>query len=63
MKRNLSLKIALAIALIYTLTACAIFQPTPAAKEPLRFEFTQWWGDYTLLVAKEKGFYLKKAKK
>ena len=59
MKRNLSVKIALAIMLIHILTACAIFQPTQAAKTPLRFEFTQWWGDYTLLVAKEKGFFEK----
>jgi NitT/TauT family transport system substrate-binding protein len=28
-----------------------------ASKPPLRFEYTQWWPDYTLLVAKEKGFF------
>jgi NitT/TauT family transport system substrate-binding protein len=28
-----------------------------ASKEPLRVEFTQWWPDYTLLIAKEKGLF------
>jgi len=59
MKRNFTVKITLAIMLIHTLTACGIFQPAQKANSPLRFEFTQWWGDYTLLVAQEKGFFEK----
>jgi NitT/TauT family transport system substrate-binding protein len=57
MKRNLLTKIALTILLIGILTSCAGTQTTQSAKAPLRVEFTQWWGDYTLLVAQEKGFF------
>jgi NitT/TauT family transport system substrate-binding protein len=32
-------------------------QPTARALPPIRVEYTQWWGDYTLLVAQEKGFF------
>lgn len=28
-------------------------------REPLKVEFAFWWGDFTLLVAKEKGFFEK----
>ncbi len=57
MKRAFLIKTALLISLIHILTACAAFQPTPIPNPPLRVEFTQWWGDYTLLVAQEKGFF------
>ena len=57
MKRNLLTKTALVILLISILTACAGTQTTQSAKTPLRVEFTQWWGDYTLLIAQEKGFF------
>ncbi|MEJ5223823.1 MAG: ABC transporter substrate-binding protein [Anaerolineales bacterium] len=40
------------------LASCGAFQPTSASR-PLRVEFTQWWGDYTLIIAKEKGFFAK----
>jgi NitT/TauT family transport system substrate-binding protein len=30
-----------------------------SSKPPLRFEYTQWWPDYTVVVAKEKGFFEK----
>jgi len=59
MKRASLIKIALLFPLIHLLTACAAFQPTPIPNPPLRVEFTQWWGDYTLLVAQEKGFFQK----
>jgi len=39
------------------LASCTGLQPTPSPKPPLRIEFTKWWGDYTLLVAKEKGYF------
>jgi len=42
------------------LTACAgLQQATPNPKPPLRVEFTQFWGDYTLLVAKDQGYFKK----
>jgi len=39
------------------LVACA----GPAAKtpRPLRMAYTRWWGDYTMVIAKEKGFFTK----
>jgi NitT/TauT family transport system substrate-binding protein len=59
MKRNLSTKIALLVLLTNMLAACDVLQPTPTPKPPLRIEFTQWWGDYTLLIAEEKGYFEK----
>lgn len=59
MKRNRLTKIALLILLVNILTACAALQATPSPRPPLRVEFTQWWGDYTLLIAQEKGYFEK----
>ena len=59
MKRNRLIKIALLILLVNILTACAALQATPGPRPPLRVEFTQWWGDYTLLIAQEKGYFEK----
>jgi NitT/TauT family transport system substrate-binding protein len=59
MKRNLLLKFTLLILLINLLTSCAEVETAPISKSPLRVQFTQWWGDYTLLVAHEKGFFEK----
>jgi len=39
------------------LSACSGGNSSSSSKEPLRVEFTQWWPDYTLIVAKEKGFF------
>ncbi|MBI2332523.1 MAG: ABC transporter substrate-binding protein [Chloroflexi bacterium] len=39
------------------MSACSGGGDTTASKEPLRVEFTQWWPDYTMVVAKEKGFF------
>jgi NitT/TauT family transport system substrate-binding protein len=40
------------------LTACAPAQPVEEpSPQILRVGFTEWWGDYTLLVAKEKGLF------
>jgi len=57
MKRNLLPKIVMLMLLASIPTACAGLQPTPSPKAPLRVEFTEWWGDYTMLVAKEKGYF------
>jgi NitT/TauT family transport system substrate-binding protein len=60
MKTNLLTKIALLVLLIQILTACTgIQQAAPTPKPPLRIEFTQSWGDYTLLVAQEQGYFEK----
>jgi NitT/TauT family transport system substrate-binding protein len=59
MKSNLfsrTIRLACAAFITTMLAACTALQTTPPAA-PLRVEFTQWWGDYTLLVAKEKGFF------
>lgn len=34
-------------------------EPSAVNREPLKVEFAFWWGDFTLLVAKEKGFFEK----
>lgn len=57
MRRNSFEKIILLIIILNSLAACTALQAEEPAKEPLRVEYTQWWGDYTLLVAKEKGFF------
>ena len=59
MKKSLLKKSILLILLINILTACAGLNPSQKVKSPLRVEFTQWWGDYTLLVAQEKGLFEK----
>jgi NitT/TauT family transport system substrate-binding protein len=39
------------------LASCAGQAQAPAS--PLRVAYTQWWGDYTIIIAKEKGFFAK----
>ncbi|MEW6406767.1 MAG: ABC transporter substrate-binding protein [Chloroflexota bacterium] len=40
------------------LSACSAGQSgSSASRPPLRVEYTQWWPDYTMVVAKEKGFF------
>jgi NitT/TauT family transport system substrate-binding protein len=38
------------------LSACA-GGSSSSSKEPLRVEYTLWWSDFTLVIAKEKGFF------
>ena len=57
MRRNSFEKIILLIIILNSLAACTTLRAEEPAKDPLRVEYTQWWGDYTLLVAKEKGFF------
>lgn len=57
MRRNSFKKIILLIIILNSVAACTALQAEEPAKKPLRVEYTQWWGDYTLLVAKEKGFF------
>ncbi|GAB4541113.1 MAG: aliphatic sulfonate ABC transporter substrate-binding protein [Anaerolineales bacterium] len=60
-KKNARLPHTLALLLTLALSSCApmlqSMQPTPRPLPPLRVGYTQWWGDYTLLVAKEKGYF------
>lgn len=41
------------------LASCSGSSTVDSYKPPLRFEYTQWWPDYTIVVAKEKGFFEK----
>lgn len=50
------LQIAVVLSL---LTSCGAFEPAPATRAPLRVEFSSWWGDYTLIIAKERGLFEK----
>jgi NitT/TauT family transport system substrate-binding protein len=59
MQRNPFLKLLLLTALVSSLGACALLQTEEPDKSPLRVAYTQWWGDYTLLVAQEKGLFEK----
>ena len=57
MKKNLRITLVFTYIAAIMIPACTTLQPAKASLPPLRFEYTQWWGDYTLLVAKEKGFF------
>ena len=46
--------ILLMVALI---AACS--GPAATPKAPLRVEYTNWWGDYTMIIADKKGFFEK----
>ena len=59
MKRNLFLKTILLAVLINSLVACTTIQPADRPTLPLRLEFTHRWGDYTLVVAQENGYFEK----
>jgi NitT/TauT family transport system substrate-binding protein len=59
MKNRLFSNILLAVITMTIVTSCKARQETERPNPPLRVEFTQWWGDYTLLVAKEKGIFEK----
>src|SRR5688572_23839767 len=53
------LKFLVLAVVINLITACAGNPSTTIQKEPLRIEYTEWWGDYTLLVAQELGLFEK----
>src|SRR5215510_14279936 len=59
MKRNFFHKLSMFAVITSILAACSPFQMPEQQKRPIRVEFTDWWGDYTLIVAKEKGFFEK----
>jgi NitT/TauT family transport system substrate-binding protein len=41
------------------MTGCNVFAAPAVKRPPLRVEYTTWQPDYTLLIAKEKGFFEK----
>lgn len=53
-------KLTAAFWILNLLTGCSL-APAQAItpREPLRVEFTEWWGDYTIIIAQEKGFFEK----
>ncbi len=59
-KNNLSHKLLLLTLATLLLASCGL-APANAetTKTPLRVEFTRWWGDYTLIIAQEQGFFEK----
>ena len=59
MNRKLFLKAILLAAIANSLVACTILRTEEPVRSPLRVEYAQWWGDYTLLVAQEKGLFEK----
>ncbi len=59
MYKNSLLKVVLLITILISLAGCTASQTEKPKRTPLRIEYTQWWGDYTLLVAKEKGLFEK----
>jgi NitT/TauT family transport system substrate-binding protein len=54
------LKIIAALWIFPLLTSCSLSpQQDIEEKEPLVVEFTAWWGDYTIIIAQEKGLFEK----
>lgn len=46
------------IVLIFSLlVSCSPYSEQRPVRQPLKVEWTQWWGDYTLIVAKELGLF------
>lgn len=41
------------------ITACTPSAPAQSDLPPLRVEFTEWWGDYTIIIAEKKGLFEK----
>lgn len=56
--KRLSPLVWLSVVLL-SVSACQSAATPHAHKAPLRVEYTQWWGDYTAIVAQEKGLFEK----
>jgi hypothetical protein len=51
MKNTCFAKIVPVILILNILTGCSILQPVDAPdNEPIRMGYTEWWGDYSLVV-------------
>ncbi len=55
----MKIKAILLSLVIITLASSCSAQQSGLQNAPLRIEYTQWWGDYTLIVAQEAGFFEK----
>lgn len=58
LSKNFLVRLTAILCMAIGLTSCSLNQ-APAVKEPLRVEYTLWWGDYTLLVAQQQGLFEK----
>ena len=47
----------LAVITAILLSACSGI--SKSERSPLKVEWTLWWGDYTIIIAREKGFFEK----
>lgn len=56
LKRILTLTVFLSL-LASVISGCQAASPAAAAQPPLVVEYTQWYGDYSLLVAQELGLF------
>lgn len=59
MNKGFSLKIAFIVLTLISVTACAAPEQGRASDQPLRVEYTYWWGDFTILIAQELGLFAK----
>jgi len=59
MKTKLSLRLMCWMALSAILISCGTVSTREQDRPPLKVEFAFWWGDFTLLVAQEKGLFEK----
>lgn len=50
-------KLAAILAILSLLTSCTGLAAPSAEDSPLRVEFSSWWGDYTLIIAQERGLF------
>jgi NitT/TauT family transport system substrate-binding protein len=57
MMKRLSFLMGLGVTLV-CLAACQS-GTAQTERQPLRLEYTQWWGDYTAIIAQEMGFFEK----
>lgn len=58
--RTSFLKWIFLLSLWAALAGCGLLPETNAPPpQPLRIEFTEWWGDYTLVIAQQQGFFQK----
>jgi NitT/TauT family transport system substrate-binding protein len=59
MKTNMTIRSILFIFTASMLAACSAFQPAEQSLPALRVEYSPWWGDYTIVIAKANGLFEK----
>lgn len=48
-----------ALCILGLLSSCGVADIAPVPQPPLRVEFSNWWGDYTIIIAQENGLFEK----